>query len=102
MTKISPLPQAIDRELADLAAAVPELLHSADADRRRRLAHRLKGAAANFGLQELCALMRRLQDDDVSALGALVPEALRARTNLINAAALLSLPLHPPPDAAKQ
>lgn len=88
--------------LADLAAAVPELLHSADADRRRRLAHRLKGAAANFGLQELCALMRRLQDDDVSALGALVPEALRARTNLINAAALLSLPLHPPPDAAKQ
>lgn len=88
--------------LADLASAVPELLHTADAERRRRLAHRLKGAAANFGLQELCDVMRRLQDDDLSALTALQPESLRAQTNLINVAARLSLPLQPTSGATKQ
>jgi len=51
--------------LADAARTVPGIeraAQSGDADAARRLAHRLKGAAANFRLAELCAQLARIEE----------------------------------------
>ena len=57
--------------LADLATAVAQITAAATTEARRKLAHRLKGAASNFRLQAFCTLMQRLQTDDLAALAAL-------------------------------
>ncbi len=48
--------QILREFLADLPSAL-ETIHSAPAARRRKAAHRLKGAASNFQLNALCAVL---------------------------------------------
>ncbi|MCV2866768.1 ATP-binding protein [Albidovulum sediminicola] len=72
--------------LADLAEAIPRLLGETDPVARRKLAHRLKGAAANFRLDELCAVLRRIQSDEAAALALLEAVAARAARDLAAAA----------------
>lgn len=78
--------------LEDMAMAVPQLLANDDDDQRKRLAHRLKGAAANFRLDALCARMQAIQTGDATALEGLAQEAERAGDVLRQAAARVGLP----------
>lgn len=86
--------------LDDLAEAVPQLLAPCDPDRRKRLAHRLKGAAANFALRDLCALLGRIEGGDAGAPAALPEAAAGAVAQLRGAAGRAGLPLSS--GAAKQ
>lgn len=88
--------------LEDMAAAVPLLRDETDPAARGKLAHRLKGAAANFGLAEFCAAMQRLQEGDASGLDRLDHIAEDAVRNLREAAGRVGLRLQPEAGAAKQ
>lgn len=88
--------------LAELAAAAAQLRAEPDAEARARLAHRLKGAAANFHLLDFCALMQRLQSRDVGAMPALEATAEAAIRDLTAAARRVGLALQPGSGAAKQ
>jgi two-component system, OmpR family, sensor histidine kinase TorS len=88
--------------LADMAAAVPRLNTASDPDARRKMAHRLKGAAANFRLDTFCALMQRLQEDDLSALTDLDRVAAAAQCDLLKAASDAGLPVQVQPGTTKQ
>lgn len=88
--------------LQDMAAAVPLLRTEADPALRGKLAHRLKGAAANFGLAEFCAAMQRLQAGDASGLDLLDHVAAEAMRTLRKAADRAGLRLQPGPGVAKQ
>ncbi len=79
--------------LDDLAEGVPHLLEDADVDRRKRLAHRLKGAAANFALHDLCALLGRFEAGDAGALAAIAPRSAEADARLRTAAGRAGLQL---------
>ena len=85
--------------LADLRTDL-QRLHTAEPDARRKLAHRMKGAASNFDLTPFCAAMQRLQDGDDSALAQVDAAAAVAEKSLRLAATRLGLQL--PEDAAKQ
>ncbi len=86
--------------LADLGRAVPELLGTSDDEERRRTAHRLKGAASNFALHDLCDRLRRLQAGDSGALEGLELAARAAEQGLRAAAGRAGLQL--PEGDAKQ
>lgn len=85
--------------LVDLRADLPRL-HAAKPEARRKLAHRMKGAASNFALTQFCALMQRLQDGDDSVLPQVDDAAAAAEASLRLVAARLGLQL--PEAAAKQ
>ncbi|MFD1330190.1 ATP-binding protein [Mycoplana ramosa] len=70
----------------DVTETVPRLLEDSDHDRQRRLAHRLKGAAANFVLHDFCTLLRRIEDGDIDALAALSEASVEAIRQLHSAA----------------
>ncbi|WP_073063327.1 ATP-binding protein [Paracoccus solventivorans] len=72
--------------LDDLAVAVPRLRAATDPEARRKLAHRLKGAASNFRLSALCALLRRIEAGDSAAVDRLEPIAAEAARSLVAAA----------------
>ncbi|MFZ1467407.1 MAG: ATP-binding protein, partial [Paracoccaceae bacterium] len=78
--------------LADLAEAVPALLAAQGAEPRRAIAHRMKGAASNFALQDLCDLLHRAQSDE-TALPLVAAEATRAAAALRAAAARVGVHL---------
>lgn len=86
--------------LDDLPAAVGAILGAGSDEERRRIAHRLKGASANFALTELCELLRRIEAGDGAALTELKPAAGRAASALRAAAA--GAGLHLEPASAKQ
>lgn len=88
--------------LADMAAGVPKLMAEADPATRRKLAHRLKGAAANFQLEAFCALMQRLQNDDLTALEPLEAVVAESAHALETAARRAGLALQVAETAAKQ
>lgn len=88
--------------LDDLASAVPTLLATQDNDRRARLAHRIKGAAGNFGLSGLCDLLQRIQTGDDTALEPLAETARRAADAVTAAADRLGLAVQDPAGGAKQ
>lgn len=79
--------------LDDLAEGVPHLLAGSDHDRRKRLAHRLKGAAANFALHDLCALLGRVETGDAGALAAIAQLSAEADARLRAAAGRAGLQL---------
>ncbi len=81
--------------LDDMTAAVPQLRAETDPVARRKLAHRLKGAAANFRLDGFCALMQRIQSGDLSALDSLDQVAAGAVRDLVAAAQRAGLPVQP-------
>jgi two-component system sensor histidine kinase TorS len=81
--------------LDDMTAAVPQLRAETDPVARRKLAHRLKGAAANFRLDGFCALMQRIQAGDLSALDSLDQVAAGAARDLVAAAQRAGLPFQP-------
>ncbi|WP_413872554.1 ATP-binding protein [Albidovulum sp.] len=95
-----PAAEIVAAFLADLAAAVPALLKAPDAEARRRIAHRLKGAASNFALDDLCGLMRRLEAGDAAALDGLEAAAEAAGRALRVATGRVGLQL--PDEGAKQ
>ena len=67
-------PETTARVVGELLAHIPETLDRLEAagpDERRRLAHRLKGAASNYALQDLCGALARVEADP----GTLPPEA---------------------------
>lgn len=86
--------------LDDLSAAVTALAEAPDAAARRKIAHRIKGAASNFGLTALCDLLRRIEGDDPAALRGLRDSAQQAAAALRGAAGRAGLQL--PGAAAKQ
>lgn len=86
--------------LQDLPAAVEAILSAGTAEERRKVAHRLKGASANFALDGLCDLLRRIEEDDGAALDGLGPAAAQAAATLRAAAARAGL--HLDPASAKQ
>jgi two-component system sensor histidine kinase TorS len=88
--------------MEDLAAAGPQLRDAPDAETRRKLAHRLKGAASNFRLEAFSALMQRLQSDDLSALETLESVASATIRDLEEAAHRVGLTLQREAEAAKQ
>lgn len=88
--------------MEDLAAAGPQLRDAPDAEARRKLAHRLKGAASNFRLEAFCALMQRLQSDDLSALEVLQSVTSDTIRDLDTAARRAGLTLQRGAEAAKQ
>ena len=79
--------------LTDLATSVPLILKADTADQRRRAAHRLKGAASNFALHELCALLQRIQSVDGAGLDGLMLSAEAAAASLRRAALSAGLQL---------
>lgn len=87
--------------LADIAAAIPALRDAPDPEKRRKLAHRLKGAASNFRLEPFCTLMQRIQSGDASALGTLESVAADAVDELAAAARRAGLDLQPVAEVAK-
>ena len=86
--------------LTDLAEVVPVLLAAEDTGQRRTVAHRMKGAASNFALHDLCDLLKRIEAGDAAALPLIAAEADRAATGLRAAAARAGLQL--PSGTAKQ
>ena len=84
--------------LTDLAEAVPALITTVEDDVRQAIAHRMKGAASNFALQDLCDLLHRAQSD-ATALPLVAEEATRAASSLQAAAARVGLQLS---ETAKQ
>lgn len=88
--------------LADIDTAVSQLKAAPDPETRQKLAHRLKGAAANFRLEAFCALMQGVQSGDPSALDQLDRVALDASFDLAEAARRAGLAVQPAPLAAKQ
>lgn len=94
--------QIVAALLADLMVAVPQLKSAPTPEVQRKLAHRLKGAAANFRLEGFCALMHRLQTGDVAALEQLDQVATAAIGDLAAAALRAGLVVQPLPGAAKQ
>ena len=87
--------------LSDITAAIPALRDASDPETRRKLAHRLKGAASNFRLEPFCALMQRIQSGDPSALGTLESVAADAVDELASAARRAGLALQPVAEDAK-
>ncbi len=85
--------------LTDLVKARDDLVAATDPETRRRIAHRLKGAASNFGLLALCDLLQRIEKGDDAALSALPAEAEAADARLRAVAARIGLQ---PDGAAKQ
>ncbi|KUJ78002.1 hybrid sensor histidine kinase/response regulator [Ruegeria marisrubri] len=57
--------------LQDLPSAV-NAIRAAPADQQRRAAHRLKGAASNFRLDDLCAVLAEVEDCEGGADGTLL------------------------------
>lgn len=96
-----PTAEIVAALLADIAAAVPQLRDAPDAETRRKLAHRLKGAASNFRLEPFCALMQRIQSGDPSALESLDSGASDAIRELAAAARRAGLGIQPMDDVAK-
>ena len=95
-----PAAEIVAAFLADLAASVPALRQAVDGETRRRMAHRLKGAASNFALHDFCGLMRRLEAGEAAALDGLEAAAGAADRALRAAAGRAGLQL--PAEAAKQ
>lgn len=85
--------EILESYLEDLATALPRLLGTTDAEERRRVAHRLKGASANFALHELCDLLRHLQNGEIAALGALAATAGQAEALIRDAASRAGIQL---------
>jgi two-component system sensor histidine kinase TorS len=89
--------------IEDLPAAVAAIRKAMSPEDRRKAAHRLKGASANFGLEELCGLLQRIETEDADALDALEEAAAGAACALRAAAARAGLQLDPvDPASAKQ
>lgn len=91
----------VDAFLEDLAAAVPALQAESDSEARRKRAHRIKGAASNFRLGDLCARLQKIEAGDHAALAGLAPAADTAARDLRAAAARAGLTVQPA-GAAKQ
>lgn len=83
-------------ELPDAVAAIRAARTDAA---RRKAAHHLKGASANFGLEGLCALLGHIEAGDAAALDGLEAEA--ARTSLALRAAASRVGLHLGVEAGK-
>ena len=81
--------------MADILAAVPLLRDFPDPETRRKLAHRLKGAASNFRLEPFCNLMQRIEAGEPSALETLNSVASNAINELASAARRAGLDLQP-------
>ena len=81
--------------MADISAAVPLLRDFPDPETRRKLAHRLKGAASNFRLEPFCNLMQRIEAGEPSALETLNSVASNAINELASAARRAGLDLQP-------
>jgi two-component system sensor histidine kinase TorS len=94
--------QIVSMLLSDMAAAVADLRAQPDPGLRRKLAHRLKGAAANFRLDAFCALMQRLQSGDQTALEPLEAVAADAIRYLAAAARRAGLPVQDAAVGTKQ
>lgn len=79
----------LDEFLQDLTGAV-EVIRTAPPEHRRKAAHRLKGAASNFRLGELCAVLARVEKMEGGADDGLLSEvrsaAGKAATTLEHAA----------------
>lgn len=88
--------------MADIAAAVPRIRDTTDAELRGKLAHRMKGAASNFRLDAFCTLMQRVQAGDPSALETLESVASDAIGELGAAARRAGLAVQPLAEAAKR
>lgn len=86
--------------IEDLPGAVAAIRAARTEAARRKAAHRLKGASANFGLEALCALLGRIEAGDAAALDGLEAEAARAGAALRAAASRVGL--HPVTEPAKQ
>ncbi|WP_415233446.1 Hpt domain-containing protein, partial [Pseudorhodobacter sp.] len=75
--------------LADLPAAVATIL-SAPAEGQRKAAHKLKGAASNFRLDQFCAALAQVEaakdGADADLLGVVQRQALAAAAALEGAA----------------
>lgn len=80
--------------LEDLPGSVDGIRDARGEEDRRKIAHRLKGASANFQLDELCELLRRIEAGDAAALGELDAAAARAEA-MLRAAASAGLHLEP-------
>lgn len=81
--------------LEDLPGMLDGIRMAGAAEERRRIAHRLRGASANFALDELCDLLARIEADDGAALGELDGIAARAASALRAAASGAGLHLDP-------
>ncbi len=77
--------------LSDLDVAQRDLWATADSEARRRIAHRLKGAASNFALHDLCGLLQRIEKGDDAALADLASEAAAAKSRISSVSARLGL-----------
>lgn len=77
--------------LDDLPAALARIADAGTAQERSRAAHRLKGASSNFGLSELCDLLRRVEAGEAAPLGELRDAAESADAALRAAAASAGL-----------
>ena len=84
--------------LVDLSAAVPALTAAPDAAARRKIAHRIKGAASNFGLTALCDLLRRIEGDDPAALAQIGSASAQAAASLRAAAGRAGLQISAGPE----
>ncbi|RHZ90795.1 response regulator [Cereibacter sphaeroides] len=91
--------EAVAAYLADLPTLVDRIRKATEAEERRRAAHKLKGASANFALHGLCALLRRTEAGEGVAGAALGAEAVAAERTLRAAATAAGVQL--PDEAAK-
>ncbi|MCE6950305.1 response regulator [Cereibacter sphaeroides] len=91
--------EAVAAYLADLPALVTRIREATNAEERRRAAHKLKGASANFALHGLCARLRRIEVGEAAAVEALDAEVEAAERTLRAAAAAAGVQL--PDEAAK-
>jgi two-component system sensor histidine kinase TorS len=64
---------------------------SPQSDGQGKAAHRLKGAASNFRLDQFCAVLARVEDGDQAALTEVKPRASAAANMLRAVAADLGL-----------
>ena len=69
--------QIVQAFLQDLPGAL-ETIRTAPPERQRKAAHRLKGAASNFRLDDLCALLARIETAEGGADDRLLAQALAA------------------------
>jgi two-component system sensor histidine kinase TorS len=88
--------------LEELAGAVSLFEAAPDLVARQKLAHRLKGAAANFRLESFCGLMQRVQSGDLAALDQLDSVASAAICGLADAARRAGLVVQPAAAAVKK
>ena len=87
--------QAVLELMRDIPTAINEIIE-ASPDVRRKAAHRLKGAASNFGLERLCTLLDRIEKAPDALINSLVADTRKAGETALVAlgAALKAAGLH--------